>query len=747
VIEEMSDSDSESDGEAEQSAPQQKQDDGANGTGSPAPTAEEECARLKAQGNDAFRNGKVNTALSLWTEALEHAEDVSLYCNRAAAYLQLKQWSKCEEEASKALTLDGNYAKAYYRRGVAHHEMGQELAAAKDLLAAKRLDPDNAQIAKELKRIPAKFLSEAEAPAEKAQSRRLVIEDDDDDSEEEEEEPQNAAPASVEVAPVTAAADSSDTVSAAAPASAATASSSLGAELFTSEQPESARDDGVVAEAMQVKQLGNDQFRKGMFPDAVPHYTRALEILPDEPGYAKDRADCFNNRAACYKQMQQFDDVIADSTSSLALRRGPGEPKALIRRGLAFESKEMPAPALADMQRALSLGHAQVASEARGRLLPQVRRNEGKVPTQAEAIKALGLKAHKRGMWDEAAEYFLLAHLVYPKNHTYRLNRCAALLKSDRFGDAFEEAMASVKACPDAVSKAKAWYRAGQALAGAGKHSEAVQALEQGLALAPNNPDITSALDASRALAPAARDSSPSTQSQSEAEPRARTQDEGQSASKGVPPAAPARKTEAVPVTTEPVRPASPVAKSGISESAETQKPKAAVQKEATNRSSEQQESPKPAEPLPAPAESSKPSPPKPAGPQEGQNLPPAPKTSAEFARGWKQIKRNQEACAAYLEGLDVASAPSLLKTEDEELLMSVIDVIHGSLIGSNPNHAAALIKSIAKIPRVKILLRFLSDKEMKVIAKVFAALSPSLAPNAFESEQEWATVRNSFFD
>lgn len=47
-------------------------------------------------------------------------DEASTYCNRALAFLNKKQYSKCIEDANKAISLDSGYIKAYYRRGKAY---------------------------------------------------------------------------------------------------------------------------------------------------------------------------------------------------------------------------------------------------------------------------------------------------------------------------------------------------------------------------------------------------------------------------------------------------------------------------------------------------------------------------------------------------------------------------------------------------------------------------------------------------
>lgn len=45
------------------------------------------------------------------------------YANRAMAYLKLKEYKNCLDDANKALEIKPDYLKAYHRRGKALHAL------------------------------------------------------------------------------------------------------------------------------------------------------------------------------------------------------------------------------------------------------------------------------------------------------------------------------------------------------------------------------------------------------------------------------------------------------------------------------------------------------------------------------------------------------------------------------------------------------------------------------------------------
>ena len=63
---------------------------------------------------------------------------------------------------------------------------------------------------------------------------------------------------------------------------------------------------------------------------------------------------CYNNRAACYKQLSNFDGTIEDSTAVLEYK--PDDVKALMRRAQAYEACERYKSALQDVRQVLSYG-------------------------------------------------------------------------------------------------------------------------------------------------------------------------------------------------------------------------------------------------------------------------------------------------------------------------------------------------------------------------------------------------------
>merc|ERR1711976_1009669 len=90
------------------------------------------------------------------------------------------------------------------------------------------------------------------------------------------------------------------------------------------------------------------------FEGAIDHYTKCIKGLESRGEGQSDLAiKAHSNRAACYKQISNFDGVIEDSTAVLEV--DPENVKALIRRAQAFEGLERYRFALQDIKTVLTM--------------------------------------------------------------------------------------------------------------------------------------------------------------------------------------------------------------------------------------------------------------------------------------------------------------------------------------------------------------------------------------------------------
>lgn len=65
-------------------------------------------------------------------------------------------------------------------------------------------------------------------------------------------------------------------------------------------------------------------YKSAKFEEAIHQYTKTLDKIPDKD--SEIALKVYSNRAACYKQLSNFDGVISDCTSVLEVKVGKELP-------------------------------------------------------------------------------------------------------------------------------------------------------------------------------------------------------------------------------------------------------------------------------------------------------------------------------------------------------------------------------------------------------------------------------------
>jgi len=86
----------------------------------------------------------------------------------------------------------------------------------------------------------------------------------------------------------------------------------------------------------QLKEAGNEAYKKGNYDDAVDCYTKAIQNTKDD--CPKEKATYYKNRAQAHLKLENWESVVFDCNKSLDLI--PKDPKAFFRRCQAYESME-----------------------------------------------------------------------------------------------------------------------------------------------------------------------------------------------------------------------------------------------------------------------------------------------------------------------------------------------------------------------------------------------------------------------
>uniref|UniRef100_A0A673MBX2 UNC-45/Cro1/She4 central domain-containing protein n=1 Tax=Sinocyclocheilus rhinocerous TaxID=307959 RepID=A0A673MBX2_9TELE len=106
-----------------------------------------QAVKLTEEGNNHFKAGDVQQALSCYTKALKisdcQSESAVLYRNRAACYLKLEDHTQAEADATKALDVDQGDVKARFRRAQALQKLGRLDQAFTDAQKCAQLEPKN----------------------------------------------------------------------------------------------------------------------------------------------------------------------------------------------------------------------------------------------------------------------------------------------------------------------------------------------------------------------------------------------------------------------------------------------------------------------------------------------------------------------------------------------------------------------------------------------------------------------------
>ncbi|KAL1306561.1 hypothetical protein AAFC00_005249 [Neodothiora populina] len=103
-----------------------------------------EAVELKNKGNEAFKNHDWPTAIDFYTKAIEkYDKEPSFYTNRAQANIKLEAYGYAVADATKAIELDSNFVKAYYRRAVANTAILRHADAIHDWKVVVKKQPND----------------------------------------------------------------------------------------------------------------------------------------------------------------------------------------------------------------------------------------------------------------------------------------------------------------------------------------------------------------------------------------------------------------------------------------------------------------------------------------------------------------------------------------------------------------------------------------------------------------------------
>eukprot|EP00808_Paulinella_micropora_P022289 g44233.t1 len=118
--------------------------------------------RLKEEGNEAFKAGRLTEAVDKYSAALREVEAgeresvelcSTLYCNRAAARMKQRNWAEAKQDCDRCLEMNPTYTKAWQRRAQCLTEMEDFDAALRDYKQLQQLNPGDESIAEQMRHV------------------------------------------------------------------------------------------------------------------------------------------------------------------------------------------------------------------------------------------------------------------------------------------------------------------------------------------------------------------------------------------------------------------------------------------------------------------------------------------------------------------------------------------------------------------------------------------------------------------
>lgn len=284
---------------------------------------------LKAQGNAFFKAGQYAAAIEKYEAAAAMDNTVPAYwSNAAACHEKLSQYEQMEAAGRNCIKADKKFVKGYFRLATAlkgQNNLSECIKTLESGLSVQSANPD-------LKRMKKEVLELQRGEQVATYCRKA------------DEQMQGG--------------DIAGAVKTLELASRLDAGNADIERMKKKVQPkfeamEKRRVAGLDANATH-KEKGDDAYKAANFEGAIDHYSKCIDALKAQ---GKDHSElalkAYSNRAACYKQISNFDGTIGDCTAVLEIDHE--NVKALVRRAQAFEGVERYRFALQDVKTVLAM--------------------------------------------------------------------------------------------------------------------------------------------------------------------------------------------------------------------------------------------------------------------------------------------------------------------------------------------------------------------------------------------------------
>jgi stress-induced-phosphoprotein 1 len=246
----------------------------------------------------------------------------------AACYEKLRKFPEMEESSRACIKADRTFIKGYFRLAVAQKQLGELADCIKTLESGLALDAshkDLKQMKKEVNELVraeqvATYCQQAEAQFNKGEIAAAM-----------------------------------KTLDLASRLDAGNASiQKLMAKVKPAHDKQEAARKKNLSKTEILKEKGDEAYKNADFEGAITKYTECVTALEKSGQKQSELAiKVYANRAACYKQISNFDGVIADCSAVIEVE--PQNVKALLRRAQAFEGVERYRFALQDVKTVLQM--------------------------------------------------------------------------------------------------------------------------------------------------------------------------------------------------------------------------------------------------------------------------------------------------------------------------------------------------------------------------------------------------------